>query len=117
MRVVTCNLCDGAKVDAMGNRCIDCQGLGYFEHWKKMREIPVIEAELAETRTLLRYAEESAKLHRSMPIEERSEEWWIGEEECKETLTYWQFHVTQLEEELRKALPKSEGRRDGYLFD
>jgi DnaJ-class molecular chaperone len=93
MRVVMCSLCNGDKVDAMGSRCIDCQGLGYFEHWKQYRTVIEIETELMEVETIL--AEETS-------------------EECK---VYWRFQETQLKDELRTARLNSEGRRNGYLFD
>lgn len=105
VRMLICNLCDGEKVDASGDRCVDCAGIGWFPYGDD-RPRASIEADLQSTWRIL--GEDRGELVRASealrgcPKEaregRRKQMVMVGE-----SIAYWEARIECLTRELSEC--------------
>jgi hypothetical protein len=109
-RMIVCHDCDGRKVDEVGHKCLECQGLGTFLYGEDRPHEQILR-DLEDTRRILELSEAErsrAKGNMRGCPPERREQVRRHIQSCEWDVKYWEWRIEALNREL-EATPRPVG--------
>lgn len=101
-RLARCSLCDGTKHDEDGNRCRECNGLGFLPHWSD-RQPSEIEEEIKSTEATLDLDIRERNRLIANEAEKGKEARSIAARMAEESMHFWTLKLEALREELKES--------------